>query len=310
MEFGLGSYVPSRCWSLACNTGSVCPQRWNPCCLLHALPPFTPQLLSELWGPSSTEGKPCTSHHRVALFVVLEPTVPSILLSSRVTPRASPPSPVIRIPAEFPFAAPIASVSIFILRMKLSRVGSALVRRAAGTGNPRWLAGLPAAPTPLAQMKDDFLDGSSIGYLEQLEAQMAVDPASVHRSWANYLTQLGAYTPPPRSIPRGSRRAGEGSLWAVRLPGAGRCRVTRAGDVACAVRGVGGPGTQLRQRLGWLRSCERHGLGLGWINGGFTLLSTRVTQSATGGTLVLLRVIRFPLALVDRSGCARPTHIR
>jgi hypothetical protein len=80
----------------------------------------------------------------------------------------------------------------------LGRVGSTVARRSAAQ-QQRWLQSTAApgasatnAATPMAQLKDDFLDGSSVGYLEQLEAQAAADPTSVHRSWASYLTQLGA----------------------------------------------------------------------------------------------------------------------
>ena len=72
----------------------------------------------------------------------------------------------------------------------------------------------------MAQLKDDFLDGSSVGYLEQLEAQMAADPTSVHRTWASYLTQLGARPPPPRLIINGALISG-------RLVNGGRGRRVR-----------------------------------------------------------------------------------
>ncbi len=54
-----------------------------------------------------------------------------------------------------------------------------------------WQAQAPA-PVPLKKLKDNFNDGTSITYLEELEKRYKNDPASVDRTWASFFRSLGA----------------------------------------------------------------------------------------------------------------------
>jgi len=58
----------------------------------------------------------------------------------------------------------------------------------------------PPPPPPVAQAKmaDSFADGSSIAYLEELEARFRENPASVDKSWANFFSLLGARAGAPQ----------------------------------------------------------------------------------------------------------------
>ena len=52
----------------------------------------------------------------------------------------------------------------------------------------------PPPPSPVSQAKlaDSFADGSSVSYLEELEARFRENPRSVDKSWANFFSLLGA----------------------------------------------------------------------------------------------------------------------
>lgn len=41
-------------------------------------------------------------------------------------------------------------------------------------------------------IQDNFLDGTSSSYLEELEERFRADPASVDKTWASFFTNLGA----------------------------------------------------------------------------------------------------------------------
>jgi hypothetical protein len=45
---------------------------------------------------------------------------------------------------------------------------------------------------PLAALSDNFADGASAAYLDELEARFREDPASVDKTWANFFRLLGA----------------------------------------------------------------------------------------------------------------------
>ena len=47
-------------------------------------------------------------------------------------------------------------------------------------------------PTPVREMRDDFLNAASASYLEAMEDEYRADPNSVPESWAALLRQLGA----------------------------------------------------------------------------------------------------------------------
>lgn len=47
-------------------------------------------------------------------------------------------------------------------------------------------------PVVLSKLKDDFMDGTSSTYLEQLEQQYRADPSTVDRSWAAFFRSMGA----------------------------------------------------------------------------------------------------------------------
>lgn len=49
-------------------------------------------------------------------------------------------------------------------------------------------------PTPVREMRDDFLNAASASYLEAMEDEYRADPNSVPESWAALLRQLGAYS--------------------------------------------------------------------------------------------------------------------
>lgn len=52
-------------------------------------------------------------------------------------------------------------------------------------------------------MQDNFLDGTSSSYLEELEERFRADPTSVDKTWASFFTNLGAAPPvllPPTHI--------------------------------------------------------------------------------------------------------------
>ena len=44
----------------------------------------------------------------------------------------------------------------------------------------------------MAGVQDNFLDGTSSSYLEELEERFRADPASVDKTWASFFTNLGA----------------------------------------------------------------------------------------------------------------------
>lgn len=46
-------------------------------------------------------------------------------------------------------------------------------------------------PTPLPKLKDNFLDGTSSTYLEELEERYNSDPSSVDKTWASFFGSLG-----------------------------------------------------------------------------------------------------------------------
>jgi len=46
-------------------------------------------------------------------------------------------------------------------------------------------------PTPVREMRDDFLNAASASYLEAMEDEYRADPNSVPESWAALLRQLG-----------------------------------------------------------------------------------------------------------------------
>ena len=57
---------------------------------------------------------------------------------------------------------------------------------AAGTAAPK--------PTPVREMRDEFLNATSAAYLEAMEDDFRRDPKSVPESWAMLLRQLGAWS--------------------------------------------------------------------------------------------------------------------
>ena len=48
-------------------------------------------------------------------------------------------------------------------------------------------------PTPLPKLKDNFLDGTSSTYLEEMEERYQKDPSSVDKTWAGFFGSLGGY---------------------------------------------------------------------------------------------------------------------
>ena len=50
-------------------------------------------------------------------------------------------------------------------------------------------------PTPLPKLKDNFLDGTSSTYLEEMEERYQKDPSSVDKTWAGFFSSLGARPP-------------------------------------------------------------------------------------------------------------------
>jgi hypothetical protein len=87
-------------------------------------------------------------------------------------------------------------------------VGASAALRAFHTRAATSLAAAdPNAPTPNAQMQDDFLSASSVVYLEGMEDKFREDPNSVPASWAAFLRQMGAWDQskrrncPPSSLP-------------------------------------------------------------------------------------------------------------
>lgn len=49
-------------------------------------------------------------------------------------------------------------------------------------------------PTPVREMRDEFLNATSAAYLEAMEDDFRRDPKSVPESWAMLLRQLGAWS--------------------------------------------------------------------------------------------------------------------
>ena len=47
-------------------------------------------------------------------------------------------------------------------------------------------------PVALSKLKDNFNDGTSISYLEEIEQRYREDPKSVDRSWASFFNNMGA----------------------------------------------------------------------------------------------------------------------
>lgn len=61
-----------------------------------------------------------------------------------------------------------------------------------------------AAPVPkpveLSKLKDNFNDGTSIAYLEEIEQRYREDPNSVDRSWAGFFKNMGELSAMPYDI--------------------------------------------------------------------------------------------------------------
>lgn len=51
-------------------------------------------------------------------------------------------------------------------------------------------------------MQDNFLDGTSSSYLEELEERFRADPTSVDKTWASFFTNLGAAAELTAPLPR------------------------------------------------------------------------------------------------------------
>lgn len=47
-------------------------------------------------------------------------------------------------------------------------------------------------PVPISKLYDNFLDGTSSTYLEELERKYQSDPSSVDKSWASFFSMAGA----------------------------------------------------------------------------------------------------------------------
>ena len=47
-------------------------------------------------------------------------------------------------------------------------------------------------PVPISKMTDNFLDGTSSSYLEELERRYLEDPGSVDATWAGFFKSVGA----------------------------------------------------------------------------------------------------------------------
>jgi hypothetical protein len=47
-------------------------------------------------------------------------------------------------------------------------------------------------PVPISKMFDNFLDGTSSSYLEELERKFQEDPNSIDKTWAGFFRHVGA----------------------------------------------------------------------------------------------------------------------
>jgi 2-oxoglutarate dehydrogenase N-terminus len=68
---------------------------------------------------------------------------------------------------------------------------------AAPFGTSSWALKPPPTPqpVPISKMYDNFLDGTSSTYLEELERRYQEDPESVDKTWAGFFRSVGAPTP-------------------------------------------------------------------------------------------------------------------
>ena len=84
------------------------------------------------------------------------------------------------------------------LRAASRRLASHLRAAPICLGSERWIQSTSSndaqghpKPTALPKLKDNFLDGTSSTYLEELEERYRSDPASVDKTWASFFGSLG-----------------------------------------------------------------------------------------------------------------------